>query len=199
MQNALRKRWTASVVGMLLLFAGYAHATSVIPLYLDELIDQSTVAFEGTCTDNRTERDPVTNFVVTYTTFAVSDVLKGAAGAAYTIKQIGSSLPGEAVPFRIQGVPRFAVGESYVVFLAGVSDAGFSSPIGLSQGRFTVSGAAGTRKVRNGRDFKDMTAHMPQGVPQRARDDMKSAQGPSMEMDLDDFKQAVRAHVGAKK
>jgi hypothetical protein len=197
MHNALRI-W---ICGLLLAFAAIANATTVIPLYLDELIDQSTVAFEGTCIANRTELDPATHLVVTYTTFEVRDVLKGTVGATHTIKQVGGTLAGgeESGSFKIRGIPTFAVGGDYVVFLAGVSDAGFSSPIGLSQGRFTVSGPAGARRVANGRDFKDMTSRMAQRLPQTALEKMQAAPGASMNMGLADFKQAVRGHVGAMK
>jgi len=196
MRTALR----ITLACLLLSLFGWAHATTVIPLYLDELIDQSTLAFEGTCTENRTELDPATNLVVTYTTFEVHDVLKGDVGATHTIKQVGGKLPGEDAPrFTIRDVPTFGVGGDYVVFLAGVSAAGFSSPIGLSQGRFTVRGAAGARTVGNGRDFKDMTARMTQGLPQRALENMKATPASSLDMDIVDFKQAVRAHLGAKK
>jgi hypothetical protein len=89
------------------------------------------------------ERDPQTNLVVTYTTFAVEDVLKGTVPATHTIKQIGGNLAAEGTTLRVEGIPTFVVGQNYVVFLAGVSSAGFSSPIGLGQGRFSVRLDAG--------------------------------------------------------
>ena len=172
-------------------------AASVLPLYLDEIVDHSTVAFEGTCTGNRTERDPATNLVVTYTTFEVREVLKGTVGATHEIKQIGGTLPDENLQYRIEGVPTFTVGEDYVVFLAGKSAAGFSSPIGLGQGRFGLHGKAGRRHVSNGRDFRDMASRMSARLPAPARARLKGATAPVREMDLIDFKQAVRNHVGA--
>lgn len=176
--------------------AAPARAASVVPLYLDEIADTAAVVFEGTCTGNRTERDPQTGYVVTFTTFAVHDAIKGGAGASYTIKQIGGSLPGEELQYRVQGVPAFTVGETYVVFLAGVSSLGFSSPIGLAQGRFRVAGAPAAQKVANGRDFKELTARIASRVPAHARALMQEAAGPALEMDLADFKQTVRGHLG---
>lgn len=176
-----------------------AQAASVLPLYLEEMIDTSALAFEGTCIGNRTERDPVTNFVVTYTKFAVHDVLKGEAGVTYEIKQIGGSLPGDELQFRVEGVPTFGIGEDYVVFLAGVSSAGFSSPIGLAQGRFGIHADGAARRVGNGRDFRDMASRIAARLPAQARARMQAAPGPVKEMDLDDFKQAIRNHLGAKR
>jgi hypothetical protein len=173
-----------------------AQAASVLPLYLEEVIDNSTTAFEGTCTGNRTERDPATNLIVTYTSFAVHDVLKGSVGTIREIKQIGGSLPGEALQYRVEGIPTFVVGQDYVVFLAGVSSAGFSSPIGLEQGRFDIRTVGASRRVGNGRDFRDTTSRIAALLPQAARSRVQQAAEPVRDLDLDDFKQAVRNRVG---
>lgn len=176
-----------------------AAAASVVPLYLDEIIDRSAVAFEGVCLENRSERETATNMVVTYTTFEVRDVLKGNVGATHVIKQIGGSLPGDSVQFEVSGVPKFAVGESYVVFLAGVSSAGFSSPVGLAQGRFSVSGMAGTREVTNGRDFRDLIPNPEQKtMAAGTRAKLQRAPDPVRQLNIDEFKQLVRDRAGPK-
>ena len=176
-----------------------AHAASVLPLYLDEMIDTATTAFEARVIANRTERDPATKLVVTYTTFEVLDLLKGHVGAKHEIKQIGGSLPGEAIEYRVQGIPTFSAGDTYVVFLAGVSPIGFSSPIGLSQGRFGVHEHATGRRVANGRDFKDMTARMTAKLPAAAKARVMQDSEPVRDMDIDDFKRTVRAHLESKR
>lgn len=176
-----------------------AHGASVLPLYLEEMIDTSAIAFEGRCLGNRTERDAATGLVVTYTTFEVRDVLKGAPAATHEIKQVGGSLPGEGLEYRVKGIPAFNVGEDYVVFLAGVSSVGFSSPVGLAQGRFGIQAGAAGRRVSNGRDFKDMTARITQRLPATAKARLLQVPGPVRDLDLDDFKRTVRAHVEARR
>jgi len=171
----------------------------VLPLYLDEVIDQSTTAFQGTVTDNHSARDPVTHDIVTYTTFTVSDVLKGSVPATYTIKQIGGAVPGEKIAFHVPGIPKFTVGHEYVVFMAGVSAQGFSSPIGLAQGRFTVTQDAKGKHLGNGGDFRQTTSRMGAHMGAQTRALMASQGEPVREMDLDSFKQMVRDHVGAAK
>ena len=166
----------------------HAIAASVRELQLDEIVTTATVAFEGTCTGNRTERDPATSMVVTYTTFSVKDVLKGNVQATHVIKQIGGGMPDGETAFRVVGIPSFAVGEDYVVFLAGVSSAGFSSPIGLSQGKFTVRQGANGKTVTNGRNTRELTTRMPNaGVPLSAE--------PTVHFDLEEFKQLARDHA----
>lgn len=191
------KRLAACIALAAACLAPCAQASSVLPLYLDQVIDQAATAFEGTCTGNRTERDPATNLVVTYTTFQVREALKGNAGTTYTIKQIGGTLPDEGLQYRVSGVPSFEPGQDYVVFLAGVSSAGFSSPIGLAQGRFTITSDAGGSHVGNGRDFKDMASRMAAELPPKARALVTTKSSAELsQMDLLDFKQAVRNHLG---
>ena len=155
------------------------------------MADGRAVAFEGRCIANRTEVDAASGLVVTYTTFEVRDVLKGSTAATHEIKQVGGALPGDGPQYRVLGVPKFEVGEDYVVFLAGVSTMGFSSPIGLAQGRFKVDGQGNLRRLGNGRDFRDMARRM--------RPDMAGGAKPVRDMDLDEFKQLVRGHLGAKR
>jgi hypothetical protein len=172
--------------------AGPSGAATVRPVGLDEMIDTATTAFQGTCIENRTELDPRTNLVVTYTTFAVEDVLKGSVPSTHTIKQLGGTLPGEGLALRVEGIPTFVVGESYVVFLAGVSEAGFSSPIGLTQGKFAIRRDAAGQAVTVGRGGRDGEPGVSAVLPPGAR-------APSGRVGLDDFKKAVRDRVGGGK
>lgn len=173
-------------------------ADSVLPLYLDEIVNDAAVAFQGTCTANRSELDRQTGFVVTHTTFAVTDVLKGSVGSSHTIKQIGGRAAN--VAHMVEGTPTFAVGGDYVVFLYGVSSAGFSSPVGLSQGRFVVRRGGNGMELSNGRDFKDMLRPYPnQSLPRAARSTVLQTQGELDHLGLDDFKQIVRQQRGGAK
>lgn len=184
----------------LLAFAGPAQAASVRPLTLDQLIDQSTTVIEATAVANRSERDEKTGFIVTYTTFAVKDVLKGTAEKTHVIKQIGGALPAEGMGFKVSGIPKFTEGQDYVVFLAGVSSIGFSSPIGLGQGRFIVTRGADGAKVTNGRDFRSMTAGTDNLVmPPAMAKSLATATVPVNQMALDEFKSLVRTHLGRAK
>ncbi len=162
-----------------------SHATTVLPMSLNEIIDNAPVVIHGICTGNRTERDPVTNLIVTYTSFDVRDVLKGDAKATHTIKQIGGTLAGGEQSYQAQGIPTFVVGQEYVVYLAGVSSAGFSSPIGLSQGRFTVEQTDAGKMASNGSSLRSASESAGDGVSARPAQARRLA--------LDELKQATRA------
>ena len=169
-----------------------ASAMTVLPVTLDNMIDGAATAFQGTVLENRVARDPQTGHVVTYTRFKVNDVLKGQVGRTHEIKQFGGDLEDSGVQFRMMGVPRFKEGGEYVVFLYGTSTAGFSSPVGLHQGRFAVRQDGAKAKVGNGRDFRELTAgagvhRLPPSVQQKVH-----REGAVQELDLDELKQMVR-------
>lgn len=171
--------------------SGSAAAHTVLPVDLDTMIATAAVAFEGTCTGNRSERDTGSNLVVTYTTFSVRDALKGQVGQTYEIKQIGGDLPG-GLKYHVDGMPHFQVGQDYVVFLNGVSAAGFSSPVGLEQGRFTVTAGSTGAEVANGRDFRELTASVPvDQLPASLQARAKRGEAVPR-LNLDEFKQLVR-------
>ena len=182
-----------------LVASSIASGASVRPLGLDDLVDTSALALQGTCVGNRVEREEATGFVVTYTTFVVKDVLKGQAATTHVIKQVGGRLPSGEGGYRVDGVPTFAVGEEYVVFLAGVSSAGFSSPIGLAQGKFTVRKDVAGEKVANGRDFREMTAGMSGVALPETLAKSLAGTAPVTRLGLEEFKQLVRARLGRAK
>lgn len=176
-----------------------ARASSVLPLDLDRIVGDSTAAFQGTVTGMRSERDPQSGLIVTYVDFRVDDALKGPVGDSYTLKQVGGRLP-DGESYRVDGVPSYVVGESYVVFLTSPSSIGLSSPVGLSQGRFRIAPGAAGPEVSNGRDFREMTANIPATIlppVARARIERKAG-GKVRSLPLDEFKTLVRERMGAR-
>jgi hypothetical protein len=193
---AIKNERRTTMIRMLLLscalavgLANSASATSVRPLLLDEIIDTAATAFEGTCIDNRVELDGKLNIPVTYTTFEVTDVLKGAVPKTHVIKQIGGKLPGSERWFRIGGVPTLEIGQEYLVFIAGVSAAGFSSPIGLEQGTFSIQVRSSGKKVSNGRNLREMTSDS-------TVSEIQEGTAPVHEVSLEKMKQLTRDRVG---
>ena len=131
-----------------------ANATSLLPLTLEQLSTRAELIFYGRVTENTTTRDEQSGQIATQTTFEVIELIKGEAADRHTIKQIGGQLKETGTTLRIQGVPRYIVGESYVIFLPEKSSLGFSSPLGLYQGSFSVSTIDGEQVVSNGRQLE---------------------------------------------
>jgi hypothetical protein len=170
-------------------------AMSVLPLSLDQIVTDAGVVFQGICTGNHTETDGANNLVVTYSSFSVQEILKGSVGSQHTIKQVGGSTDVEGR--RVSGATSFAVGEEYVVFLYGVSAAGFSSPVGLGQGQFIVRNGPNGKVLSNGRPLKELIPGLAVAVPNPSlRSSIAAASADNSFLGLEDFKEIVRQRLG---
>ncbi len=142
-----------------LLISTAALATTVLPISLERMSKKAELIFYGSVISNEVKIDEISGHVATFTTFNVIDVIKGSTGDTHTIKQIGGQLPGSKVIYKIHGVPRFTIGEKTVVFMPKESRLGFASPIGLSQGHFTVREQNGVNTINDSRAAQAVRAN----------------------------------------
>jgi len=183
---------------LILLFCSLqAAATSVLPVSLQRMAATAEMIFHGTAIGNEVRLDQASGRVATYTSFKVIEVIKGNPGEIHTIKQIGGQLPGSNVRQVIHGVPRFAVGEEYVIFLPKASSLGFASPIGLSQGKFDIRKLNGQAVVNNRRQLTALEKTTSQHVLPNAPSAIAASPLPDQPtaMHLADFLQTVRGMV----
>ena len=163
-------------------------ATTVLPLSLEQLTDRAELVFYGSVVENTVIRDGDNGRIATLTRFQIHDLIKGQAADSHTIKQIGGEIAGGR-SLRIHGVPRYEVGQSYVIFLPRASSLGFSSPVGLHQGNFTVVETDGVKSVSNGARLTGYTGGNAARAPLAVQaDDPTRAK-------LDDFINSVRAYT----
>ena len=178
---------------ILLLCSPQAVATSVLPVSLQRMTTTATMIFHGTVIENEVKLDQTSGRVATYTTFKVNEVIKGDPGNTHTIKQIGGQLPGSNVRQLIHGVPQFSVNQEYVIFLPEASSLGFSSPIGLSQGKFDIRKLNGESMVSSGRAPAAVTKAAPQQTLTNIPSAIETSQLPAQPgVRLADFLQTVR-------
>ena len=170
-------------------------ATSLLPISLEQLSTRATLIIYGEVLSNQVKPDAQSGQIATFTEFKVIDLIKGDAADTHTIKQIGGELKDRNMALRIHGVPRFQVGKNYVVFLPAKSKLGFSSPLGLHQGSFSVLNINGEQLVSNGHNLVN------QAQTQQAGQSSKAVQVPlAVRVDrpsqsrLDDFINTVRAY-----
>ena len=190
---------------LILIFISYnTLAASVVLLGLEAMQRDAEFIFHGECISVHESKDTKTDFVVTFTTFKVVKVIKGNVSNTYTIKQFGGAPLDNGDVTIVSGVPRFEIGEEYVIFLPRPSSLGFSSPIGLSQGIFDVAqDRLGSLSVSNGRDFSELLPNSPsvsaglrleENSAQSLVTDTKRASTTSgVRMALDEFVSIVKA------
>ena len=167
-------------------------ATSLLPINLEQLSTRATIIFYGTVLNNQVKNDAASGHIATFTEFEVIELIKGNTANKHTIKQIGGHLKETNTTLRIHGVPEYRVGNEYVIFLPEKSSLGFSSPIGLHQGSYSVSTIGGEKIISNGQNLsapsqnieKNRVIQIPLAV---------SANNPT-QAQLTDFINSVRAY-----
>lgn len=177
-------------------FAAFsATATSVIPLDLDQITAGAEHIVHVRCTRNEVQRDAAVG-VVTVTTFVVLDRAKGASAATFTVRQAGGEMDGLAVDYH---VPKFAVDSEYVLFMPPPSKWGLASPVGLSQGAFSVVQGRSGKEVGNGRDFATLLSSADRAVaPASVAARLQRTPSERARVDLADFMTMLRTKAGTK-
>ena len=179
-----------AAVAALALDPGPATAASVAPLDLDQIVARSQQIVHARCTGTQSQSDPVLG-VVTVSTFVVLNRAKGAVGSTLTVRQAGGELNGLAVDYH---VPKFQVGDEYVLFMPAPSKLGLASPVGLAQGAFGVGQGRAGKEVGNGHDFAVLlagvdAAMVPPGMAAR----LQQAPAARTRVDLGDFMTLLHA------
>ena len=98
--------------------------------------------FRGHCEHVTTEMVDVAGarLPVTTYTFRVAEHLKGKRSTGVTFRQVGRPDGGPRDLGRLAGLPAYAPGTEYVLFLLPPSRAGLTSPAGAAEGAFVVRG-----------------------------------------------------------
>ena len=170
-----------------------AAATSVVPLDLDQISASAQDIVHVRCTSNEVQADAAIG-VVTVTTFVVLDRVRGSGQSTFTVRQAGGELNGIAVDYH---VPKFIVGNEYVLFMPPASRLGLASPVGLSQGAFSVVQGRTGKEVGNGNDFAALLSSADRARPNLAAR-MRLAPPERARVDLGEFMTLMRAKAGTK-
>mgnify|MGYP006271757179 CR=1 FL=1 len=123
------------ILAVLLAAPAGTSADRIQPLNLRQLVEVSATVFEGECIAVREGRDPQTGLVATWYTFEVIEGLTEDLDETITIKQYGGR-DGDLVVY--SPIIGFEEGERVIVFLYGKSEGGFTSAVGMHQGKFAV-------------------------------------------------------------
>lgn len=135
----------------------------VKPMNLERIIESAATIFEGKCVDIKTGRDPESNMIATWYTFQVTGGIKGKIGDTFVLKQYGGQ-DGDVIVN--SPAVSYQLGEEVVLFLYGTSELGFTSAVGLQQGKFVVREfpETKTRYVTNGMPAMILFENMEQQI-----------------------------------
>jgi hypothetical protein len=136
-----RARLSAWVVAIVLATASIAGARrSAAPPSIGAMARSAARVFRGQCTGVAVETATIggARIAVTAYTFRVGEHLKGDARSSVTFRQVGTPAGGPRDLGALVGLPVFAPGTEYVLFLLPEGRAGMTSPAGAGDGAFVV-------------------------------------------------------------
>lgn len=110
-----------------------AGATTIVKMNLDELTDAAHVVARGKCVASEARMDG--GYIWTFTTFEVSETLKGNAAREITVRLLGGKVG--HMKATVDGVPQFRPGEEVFLFLEPTRE-GDLSVTSWVQGTFRV-------------------------------------------------------------
>ncbi|MEJ2081382.1 MAG: hypothetical protein P8Y94_04215 [Acidobacteriota bacterium] len=151
----MRIPWLVGLLAVMSCLSPSLFGTTLKLLSLREILTQSSRVVVGECLDYREGIDskglPYTQY-----SFRLLEKIKGdPGGKLLSIRQFGLVSDGSSAGPRrnvahIAGMPHYQPGSTYLLFLGPVSRLGFSSPVGLAQGAFRMTGRGAGRRVANG-------------------------------------------------
>ncbi len=158
--NTLHKFIILSALGTFFLCDPYAaSAGKVKPLSLDSITKSAEHIFEGKCVAIETGRDEESGMIATWYTFKVLRGIQGEYNDTFTFKQLGG-----AGPKHVMKVPitTYKEDEHLILFLYPKSEIGFTSSVGMHQGKFQIKEMekSGIQYVTNGMPGTTLFAEM---------------------------------------
>lgn len=121
----------------LLLLPLSLRATVVSPPQFDDLVGQAdyVVRAKVTAVTSEWQTDGDNTHIITKVTLAVSDVIKGTPPQPLVLQMLGGTVDG--VTMRVEGAPRFNVGEENIFFIHG-NGTQFTPLVALMYGSYPV-------------------------------------------------------------
>ena len=177
----------------LLVAAGVARSTTVIPPTFDQLVAEAQTVFVGEVMSERSVMDSSSQgrTIHTIVTFRVEDVWKGSLGVVTQLEFLGGTV-GD-LTMEVSGMPQFLVGQRSVLFVGSTVRA-VSPLVGFMHGRFRIERdlQTGVDRVRtfDGRSLGSTLDLGAQRLPSLAS---------ITPMRLTDFATAVRTRVGVSR
>jgi hypothetical protein len=130
-----------AVLFFLLLARPMAQATTVMPMFLDDLTAASQTVVYGKVIASRTEWDEGHNWIYTIYTVVPWEYLKGQLGPSFELREPGGERDGMGT--RVAGVPEFQPGQEAVLFVW-TDPKGRHQVSGFEQGAVAITTEAAT-------------------------------------------------------
>jgi hypothetical protein len=177
---------------LLILSVQSAYSQRTIRMNLERMISDAGMIVHGTVANVETGTDPETKLLATFVTIDILENFYGATEQRVILKLVGGKSKTKRVKFA--EMPSFKVGEEIFSLFFAPSKYGFTSPVGMAQGKFSVYTDAVTKQklVRNGANNTELFSGMKNTTAIAKIAASKRADG---NIDAADFSQTIRSLV----
>jgi len=168
----------------------------VLPRNLDQLTDRASDILRGTVVSARVEKHPeLTNLDTVVVTLRVTETLKGGAAGTFTFRQYLWDIRDrwDAAGYR--------KGQDLLLLLNAPTRYGFTSPVGIEQGRFRIEpdGKGGLRALNgtgNARLFDGLAGSPARGIALTPAGESLVAKHRKGPIELGQLEDLIRAYGG---
>ncbi len=188
----MKKTIVRYLILLVLIFAVQSvYSQRTIRMNLERMVSNAGIIIHGTVATVETKIDQESNILSTFVTIDVKENFYGVSQPSITIKMLGGSSKTRTVKFA--EMPKFTVGEEFVGLFYAPSKLGFSSPVGMGQGKFSVVNDEKTNTVivKNSFNNKDLFAKLQHGSALTKTAAIHSPQS----LSLADLSQSIRSFI----
>jgi hypothetical protein len=183
------------LLSLLLLAAAIIQTSSAqrtIRMNIERIIADAAIIVHGTVTEVHSAIDPKTNLLSTFVTIDVKENLFGADQKKITVKMLGGKTDRRTL--KLADMPQYVKGQEIVGCFFLPSKSGFTSPVGMGQGTFTIvtEPSSGKRMVRSAAEHRQLFAGMKYSSA-LARKEWQS--GTAQEIDAAEFTRTIRTLI----
>jgi hypothetical protein len=168
------------------------YAQRTVRMNLEQMVAEAGIIVRGTVVSVNASKDPETGILSSFITIDVSENFFGAGDGWITLKILASRTAGGARKFT--ELPEYSPGQEIIAMFYAPSEIGFTSPVGMAQGTFTVitDPRTGERNVRNGMD----NARLFSGIKNSSALAKSSwLTGSTEQIEIEDFSATIRSFV----
>lgn len=169
-----------------------AFSQRTVRMNIERMITDAAIIIRGTVMHVESRIDQHTNILSTFVTIAVKEDFYGAGQSSITLKMIGGKT--ERSTLKFSEMPVFKTGEEIFSLFYPPSKYGFTSPVGMGQGKFSVLFDQQSKKyfVRNALN----NARLFEGVNNSARPaKISAADNPMTIIEAEEFSNIIRSFV----
>lgn len=167
-----------------------------IRMNIERIVSDAAIIVHGTIVSAESAIDPKTKILSTFVTIDVKENLFGADQQQIILKMLGGSTKDRTM--KLADMPHYTAGQEIIGMFFAPSKSGFTSPVGMGQGTFTVqtNSRTGARVIRTMADHRQLFSGMkhPSAL---ARAEWLTQADP--QIDAAEFTQTIRSLISTLK